>query len=101
MGATAETPVTEFMTKNPVALALDDDCTLATAAFREYRLKSLPIVESKDNRKLVGCLRLRRLLAYLLNESRIGQDGAADPGIANSLRNDASERAGTATEAVR
>jgi NADH dehydrogenase len=70
MGATGTTPVTEFMTKNPVALSVDDECTVATAAFREYRLKSLPIVERKDNRKLVGCLRLRRLLAYLLKQSR-------------------------------
>jgi NADH:ubiquinone reductase (H+-translocating) len=74
MGATGTTPVTEFMTKNPVALALEDECTLATAAFREYRLKSLPIIERRDNRKLVGCLRLRRMLAYLLKQARNGFD---------------------------
>jgi len=72
MGATGTTPVTEFMTKNPVALALEDECTLATAAFREYRLKSLPVIQRRDNRKLVGCLRLRRMLAYLLKQSRDG-----------------------------
>ena len=33
------------MTKSPVAMALDDDCALAAAAIREYRLKSLPVVE--------------------------------------------------------
>lgn len=68
MGASTSSPVTEFMTRNPVALAIDDDCALASSAIREYRLKSLPIVEHKDNRKLVGCLRVRRLMAYLLKE---------------------------------
>jgi NADH dehydrogenase len=67
-GATASSPVSEFMTRNPVALAADDDCALASVAIREYRLKSLPIVERKDNRKLVGCLRLRRLMAFVLKE---------------------------------
>lgn len=70
MGATPSSPVSEFMTRNPVALAVDDDCALASAAIREYRLKSLPIVEHKDNRKLVGCLRVRRLMAYVLKDVR-------------------------------
>jgi len=34
-------------------------------------MKSLPVVERKDNRKLVGCLRLRRLMAYVLNETPV------------------------------
>ena len=67
-GASDKTPARDFMTKNPVALAADDDCALGSAAIREYRLKSLPIVERKDNRKLVGCLRIRRLMAYVLQE---------------------------------
>jgi len=67
-GATADSPASEFMTRNPVALAADDDCALAGAAIREYRLKSLPVVERKDNRKLVGCIRVRRLMAYVFKE---------------------------------
>jgi NADH dehydrogenase len=68
MGANDRTPARDFMTKNPVALAADDDCALASTAIREYRLKSLPVVERKDNRKLVGCLRLRRVMAYVFHE---------------------------------
>ena len=64
-GASRETPVTEFMAKNPVALAAEDNCAVAAAALREYRLKSLPIVERKENRRLVGCVRARRLLALV------------------------------------
>jgi len=75
-GATDSTPASEFMSKNPVALAADDNCALAAAAIREYRLKSLPIVEHKDNRKLVGCLRVRRLMAYVFKETaRVTSDG--------------------------
>jgi CBS domain-containing protein len=68
-GAAASTAVTEFMTRNPVALAADDDCALASAAMREYRLKSLPVVDRKDSRKLVGCLRLRTLMAFIFKET--------------------------------
>jgi NADH dehydrogenase len=67
-GATRETPATEFMAKNPIALAADDTCLTAATVLREYRLKSLPIVERKDARRLVGCIRARTLMAYALKE---------------------------------
>jgi NADH dehydrogenase len=68
VGSLATTPITEFMTRNPVVLAADDDCAVAAATFREYRLKSLPVVENKTSRKPVGCLRIRRLMAYVFKE---------------------------------
>ena len=37
-------------------------------ALREYRLETLPVVEHKNSRKLVGCLRFRRLLAFIFQE---------------------------------
>jgi len=64
-GAGFSTAAIEFMTKSPVSLACDDTCAAAVAAIREYRLKSLPIVESKETRKLAGCLRVRRLMGYV------------------------------------
>jgi NADH dehydrogenase len=67
-GATDQTPARDFMTANPVAMAVDDNCAVAAASIREYRLKSLPVVERKDNRKLAGCLRVRRLMAYVFQE---------------------------------
>jgi NADH dehydrogenase len=74
MGATGETKVSEFMTKNPVAIAADDDCSVASAAMREYRLKSLPVVETKNSRKLVGCLKIRKLMAHVMRgESTKGE----------------------------
>ena len=80
MGARDETPVREFMTKNPVAMAADDDCAVAASSIREYRLKSLPIVERKDNRKLVGCLKVRRMMAFVFE--KLQHDGEMTPGTA-------------------
>ena len=67
-GATETTPASELMTKNPVALAGDDSCAVASAAFREYRLKTLPVVDQKGSRKLIGCIRVRRVMAYVFKE---------------------------------
>jgi NADH dehydrogenase len=67
-GATGRTPLSEFMTRNPVTVAADDDCAVAAAALTEYRLKSLPVVESKQGRQLSGCIRLRRMMAFVFKE---------------------------------
>jgi CBS-domain-containing membrane protein len=61
------------MTKNPVSLAADDNCAIASAALREYRLKSLPVVDQKENRKLVGCIRFRRIMAFVFKELESGR----------------------------
>jgi NADH dehydrogenase len=58
----------EFMTRNPVVVTSDDNCAVAANTIAEYRLKSLPVVESVKDRKLVGCLRVRRLMAFALKE---------------------------------
>jgi NADH dehydrogenase len=62
----------EFMTRNPVTIAADDTCAVAANTVREYRLKSLPVVEHKNSRKLAGCLRVRRLMAFVLKETGDG-----------------------------
>lgn len=74
------TPVPEFMTKNPVTVAADDDCSVAAIAFREYRLKTLPVVENKGSHKLVGCIRVRRLMAFVLKETAGVKQVAGDGG---------------------
>jgi NADH:ubiquinone reductase (H+-translocating) len=63
-----EKRLSDFMTKNPVAVSSDDNCAVAATAIREYRLKSLPVTEHKDSRKLVGCLRVRKLMAFVFKE---------------------------------
>lgn len=71
-GANSQTPVMQFMTQNPVTVSVDDNCAVASTAFREYRLKSLPVVEHKDSRVLAGCLRVRKLMAFVLKETAEG-----------------------------
>jgi NADH dehydrogenase len=61
--------LSDFMTKEPVVVAADDHCGVAADAIREYRLKSLPVVDQKGSRKVIGCLRIRRLMAYVLKET--------------------------------
>jgi NADH dehydrogenase len=66
--ATPETPLEEFMSKNPVTLAASDNCALATSAIREYRLKTLPVIDDKDSRRIIGCVRVRKLMALVIKE---------------------------------
>jgi len=63
------TLLADFMTRNPVTVAADDDCAVAATVLREYRLKSLQVVERKGNRKLVGSVRIRRLMAFVMKET--------------------------------
>lgn len=79
ISADGEPLAQDFMTKNPVALVAEDTCGVAAATIREYRLKSLPIVESKGSRKLAGCFRVRRLMAYVSQE--LGKERAAEAEI--------------------
>ena len=64
----AQTPLREFMTQNPVSVSVDDNCATAATTFREYRLKTLPVLTQKTERKLAGCLRIRKLMAYVYKE---------------------------------
>ncbi|PWU13387.1 MAG: hypothetical protein C5B50_19445 [Verrucomicrobia bacterium] len=79
-GAGVETKASDFMTKNPVTVAADDDCALAGNTFREYRLKTLPVVETKGSKKLAGCVRIRKLMAFVLKEGRAGVPPAQSGG---------------------
>jgi NADH dehydrogenase len=68
-GAHAGTPAGEFMSPNPLAVAVSDSCATAATAMGENRLKTLPVVEQKGTRKLAGCLRARRLLAFIFERA--------------------------------
>ena len=65
-GATGSTPLADFMAAHPVALSPEDTALTASTTLRDYRLKTLPIVERGDGRRLVGCIRARRLMAFVL-----------------------------------
>lgn len=66
-GAGPETPVGEWMVKQPLTVSIEEDGAMAATVIREHRLKHLPVVQSRTSRQLVGCLRTRRLMAHVFN----------------------------------
>lgn len=64
-----DTPVTDFMVKNPVAITAQDTALVAASIIREQGHKLLPILADSTSRRIVGLLRARKLLARLLAPS--------------------------------
>jgi len=73
--ATGDSPVSDFMTRNPIVVSSADTCAVAAAAFREYRLKNLPVVEQKNGRKLAGYIGARRIMGFVLKELARQKEG--------------------------
>ncbi|MBL9214456.1 MAG: FAD-dependent oxidoreductase [Opitutaceae bacterium] len=65
-GAPPETPLGNFMTKNPAAIAATDTTLIAASAFREHGYKSLPVVTDQASRRIVGVMRVRRLISRVM-----------------------------------
>lgn len=74
-GRPQDTPVSEFMTQNPVALTETDTAIVAASAFREHGFKTLPVVADRQSLRLVGVVRARHLIARML-DSLAPPDGA-------------------------
>ncbi len=65
-GITAETPLGDFMIKNPVVITATDTCLIAAAAFREHGHKLLPVVHDRDSRSIAGVIRARKLITRIM-----------------------------------
>jgi CBS domain-containing protein len=65
-GVKPETPLADFMKKDPAVLAATDSAIVAASAFREHGFKTLPVVADKVSRRIVGVVRVRRLIARVL-----------------------------------
>lgn len=65
-GVKPETPLAEFMKKDPASLAATDSALIAASAFREHGYKTLPVVTDKTTRRIVGVIRVRKLIARIL-----------------------------------
>lgn len=72
-GAGPDTPAAELMARHPIALSIEDDGVVAATAVREHRLKHFPVVNCRGNRRLVGCVRTRRLMARVFNRMHTPQ----------------------------
>lgn len=59
-------PLADFMVKDPSVLAATDSTQVAASAFRELNFKILPVVADKESRRIVGVVRVRQLIARIL-----------------------------------
>lgn len=65
-GVKPETPLADFMKKDPTSLAATDSALVAASAFREHGFKTLPVVTDKTSARIVGVIRVRKLIARVL-----------------------------------
>jgi NADH dehydrogenase len=65
-GVKPETPLADFMKKDPTSLAATDSALIAASAFREHGFKTIPVVADKTSRRIVGVMRVRKLIARVL-----------------------------------
>jgi NADH dehydrogenase len=65
-GVKPATPLAEFMVKDPTVLAATDSALIASSAFQEHGFKTLPVVADKSSRRIVGVVRVRKLIARVL-----------------------------------
>jgi len=65
----AATPLAQFMTREPAVVAATDSCLAVASAFREHGYKSLPVVADRENHRIAGFVRARRLLAQVVTET--------------------------------
>jgi CBS domain-containing protein len=70
-GAKIDTPVAEFMVKDPVAISTDDTSLVAVTTLRDYRLKWIPVVDEKEDRRILGYISARKIMAYVFKETRV------------------------------
>jgi NADH dehydrogenase len=65
-GVKPDTPLADFMKKEPATIAATDSVLVAASAFREHGYKTMPVVADKTSRRIVGVIRVRRLIARIL-----------------------------------
>jgi NADH:ubiquinone reductase (H+-translocating) len=65
-GAKPETPLAEVMVRDPAVIAETDSTLIAASAFRELNYKILPVVADKTGRRIVGVVRVRKLITRIL-----------------------------------
>jgi len=56
------------MTKDPVAVSLEDSSLSAAATLRDYKIKWIPVVNQEQSRRIVGCISARKMTVYILKE---------------------------------
>lgn len=62
-------PVTDIMTRNPVSISLHEPLAVAMSTMRDNDLKQLPVVDGKKSLRVIGRLRIERVVAYVLSQT--------------------------------
>lgn len=60
----------DLMTRDPVTCTLDDHCAHAAQLMRDHDCGSLPIVESRESRKIAGVITDRDITCRVVAEDR-------------------------------
>lgn len=66
VGMKRETPLSDFMIRNPTVIKTTDTCLIAASAFREHGHKLLPVVHDKEGRSIAGVIHARKLIARIM-----------------------------------
>jgi NADH dehydrogenase len=66
VGTSPETPLSDFMIRNPAVIKTTDTCLIAASAFREHGHKLLPVVHDKEGLSIAGVIRARKLIARIM-----------------------------------
>jgi NADH:ubiquinone reductase (H+-translocating) len=65
-GMTPETPLADFMIRNPATITTADDCLVAASEFREHGHKLLPVLHNRQTRAIAGVILARKLIARIM-----------------------------------
>ncbi|MBS0181151.1 MAG: FAD-dependent oxidoreductase [Nitrospira sp.] len=68
-GQSAGTNVRDFMRVDPVIITSDETSLMAGELMNKHDLDWLPVVESKENRRLIGIVRSEKMLRWLVEQS--------------------------------
>jgi len=82
IGTSPETPLSDFMIKNPAVIKTTDTCLIAASAFREHGHKLLPVVHDKGTRSIAGVIRARKLIARIMQV--VGPPASTQPTAATN-----------------
>lgn len=69
-GKKPSTRVQDFMRADPVAVTPDDMSLKAGDLMNKHDIDWLPVVESKDDRRLIGVVRSEKMLRWLMEQSQ-------------------------------
>lgn len=72
-GTDQAAPAERFMRADPIAVTAADTVLTAVSTMRDHRLKSLPILEDRDSRRLVGCVKSHTIFARVVRHCLAGR----------------------------